>query len=178
MTHSIPAACGQSVIDFDTLFQTYQTEALRTAYLICGSRADAEDAVQEAFIKCYQHADQLRDPEKAKAWLFRTLTRTAWRISARGRRETPVETLYAQNEPAGEDAAAPLLRADRAQSVRCALGALDEKQRTAVVLYYFNGLSVRETARAMGCLEGTVKSRLFHARERMKNLLEVDFDEI
>lgn len=178
MTHSIASIPEAAPLDFDTLFETYQTEALRTAYLICGNRADAEDAVQDAFIQCYRHLNQLRDPSKAKAWLFRILTRAAWQVSRRSRRETPVDDLFAAHEPTGEDAAAPLLRADRAQTVRAALAKLDEKQRTAVVLYYFGDLSIRQIAKAMGCLEGTVKSRLYHARERMKQLLEVDFDEI
>ncbi|MCI6720584.1 MAG: RNA polymerase sigma factor [Clostridiales bacterium] len=178
MTHAMTAAGETAPLDFDTLFETYQTEALRAAYLICGNRADAEDAVQEAFVQCYRHLDALRDPEKAKAWLFRILTRTAWRVSGKSRRETPVDDLYAGCEPADEDAEAPILRADRAAQLRRALARLEVKQRTAVVLYYYNGLSVRQTARAMGCLEGTVKSRLYHAREKLRTILEVDFDEI
>ena len=54
---------------------------------------------------------------------------------------------------------APLLRDDRAQTVRRALQALEPKQRMTAVLYYFNDMSVREIAQTMGCFEGTVKSR-------------------
>ena len=55
---------------------------------------------------------------------------------------------------------------------------LEPKQRTTAVLYYYNDMSVREIAQAMGCFEGTVKSRLYHARQHLKESLEVEFDEI
>lgn len=178
MESSIPVyQTVPTVADFDTLFETYQTEALRAAYLICGNRADAEDIVQETFVKCYQCMGQLHDPTRVKAWLFRILTRIAWRTCAKQRRETPVETLYRDEEPVGEDAAAPVERSDRARMVRQALASLEPKQRMTAVLYYFNEMSVKEIARTMGCFEGTVKSRLYHARKQLKDNLEVDLDE-
>ena len=80
MAYSISAEGAPAAVpDFDTLFETYQTEALRAAYLICGNRADAEDVVQDTFVKCYESMSQLHDPTRVKAWLFRILTRTAWR---------------------------------------------------------------------------------------------------
>ena len=179
MAYSIPAVpVFDTVPDFDTLFETYQTEALRAAYLICGNRADAEDVVQETFLKCYQALDQLHDPACAKAWLFRILTRTAWRVCAKHKKEMPVETLYDNQEPTDEEASAPLLRTDRAQTLQKALATLDGKHRTTIILYYYNNMSIKEIARATGCFEGTVKSRLYHARQQLKTCLEVDFDEI
>ncbi len=179
MAYSIPVDPSLATVpDFDTLFETYQTEALRAAYLICGNRADAEDVVQETFLKCYQSLHQLQDPARAKAWLFRILTRTAWHVCAKHKKEMPVETLYDSQEPTVEDASASLLRTDRAQSVQKALAALDAKHRTTMILYYYNNMSVKEIARATGCFEGTVKSRLYHARQQLKTRLEVDFDEI
>ena len=122
MAYSISAEGAPAAVpDFDTLFETYQTEALRAAYLICGNRADAEDVVQDTFVKCYESMSQLHDPTRVKAWLFRILTRTAWRACQKHRREMPVETLYDSQEPTDEDASAPLLRDDRAQTVRRAL---------------------------------------------------------
>ena len=72
MAYSISAEGAPGPVpDFDTLFETYQTEALRAAYLICGNRADAEDVVQDTFVKCYESMSQLHDPTRVKAWLFR-----------------------------------------------------------------------------------------------------------
>lgn len=179
MAYSIPAEGLPAIMpDFDTLFETYQTEALRAAYLICGNRTDAEDVVQDTFVKCYESMHQLHDPTRVKAWLFRILTRTAWRACQKHRRELPVENLYDSQEPVGEDESAPLLRADRARAVARALQSLEPKQRTTAVLYYYNDMSVREIAQATGCFEGTVKSRLYHARQHLKESLEVEFDEI
>lgn len=100
MAYSIPAEGLPAIMpDFDTLFETYQTEALRAAYLICGNRTDAEDVVQDTFVKCYESMHQLHDPTRVKAWLFRILTRTAWRACQKHRRELPVENLYDSQEP-------------------------------------------------------------------------------
>lgn len=179
MAYSMPAEVSAAAVpDFDTLFETYQTEALRAAYLICGNRADAEDVVQDTFVKCYESMHQLRDPSRVKPWLFRILTRTAWHTCQKHRREMPVENLYDNQEPACEDASAALLRSDRTQTVAKALASLEPKQRTTAVLYYYNEMSVKEIAQAMGCFEGTVKSRLYHARQQLKVNLEVEFDEI
>lgn len=103
MAYSISAASASSAVpDFDTLFETYQTEALRAAYLICGNRADAEDVVQETFVKCYQSMNQLHDPTRVKAWLFRILTRTALTrrpctAGAKGARCTRTQAAHGRN---------------------------------------------------------------------------------
>lgn len=80
---------------------------------------------QDTFVKCYESMHQLHDPTRVKAWLFRILTRTAWRACQKHRRELPVENLYDSQEPVGEDASAPLLRADRARAVARALMSLN-----------------------------------------------------
>ena len=125
---------------FAGLMEIYQKQALRAAYLISGNYADSEDIVQETFTSCYINRKQIRDPEAFKGWFYKTLSRTAWRVCRKARREQPAEEV-------------PV------------------KQRTVIILYYYNEMTIKEIAASCGCLEGTVKSRLFHGKARLKEAL-------
>lgn len=158
---------------FSWLFQKYQNRILRMAYLISGNYADSEDIVQETFVKCYTYRKHLKDPEKFEPWLYQIMTRTAWRLLKKNRREQPAEEIRDEYEP-GQDGT-PLetvLRSEEREQLWMAVRNLEIRQRTAVVLYYYNQMSTKEIARAMGCLEGTVKSRLHTARKRLKGQLD------
>lgn len=162
---------------FDALYSRYRDEALRTASLITGSRTDGEDVVQEAFVQCYQHIGQLRDPARFKAWLFTLLTRAAWKYCRRRGREQPVAEFFDDAEKAGESALGAVLRTEQSRALFAAVQALEDKQRTVIVLYYYNDMPVREIAKVLGCREGTVKSRLFAARRSLQKAMERDTDE-
>lgn len=155
---------------FDTLYSRHRDAVLRTACLITGSRMDGEDVTQEAFVQCYQKIGQLRDPARFRAWLFRLMTRAAWKHSKRQRLEQPVEVFYAQGTE--ESALSAVLRTEQSRRLYAAVHALDDKHRTVVVLYYFDDMAVREIARVMQCREGTVKSRLHTARRRLHEYME------
>ncbi len=157
---------------FDELYMRYRDEALRTASLITGSRADGEDVVQEAFVQCYQMIGQLRDPARFKAWLFKLLTRAAWKYCRKRGREEPVAEFFDDAKQAGESALSAVLRTEQSRELFTAVQDLDEKQRAVIVLYYFNDLAVRDIARVLGCREGTVKSRLFAARRNLQKAME------
>ena len=79
---------------FAGLMEIYQKQALRAAYLISGNYADSEDIVQETFTSCYINRKQIRDPEAFKGWFYKTLSRTAWRVCRKARREQPAEEVY------------------------------------------------------------------------------------
>lgn len=156
---------------FDGLYEQHKNDALRIACLITGSRADGEDVVQETFIQCFRMIGQLQDPARFRPWLFRLLTREAWKCCRKRGREQPVAELYEQGEPAGESALSAVLQSEQSRQVWQALSGLDEKHRTAVVLYYFDEMPIRDIARVMGCMEGTVKSRLHTARRSLRQVL-------
>lgn len=158
---------------FDLLFAAYQKQALRTAVLITGDPFLAEDATQEAFVNALLHIRELQEAARFRPWFFRILTRCAWKAMERRlpmaavdwdqaleRAGEPVRDTYPSEN---EAAYAALYRA---------LDGLGKKQRTTIVLYYFNDFSVREIAEATGTLEATVKTRLFAARRRLKRALE------
>lgn len=160
---------------FSRLFRMYSGRVLRMAYLISGNYADSEDIVQETFVKCFTYRARLKDPDKFEPWLYQIMTRTAWRVAGKSRREQPSEEIgRIQDEMAGEFSS-PLenvLSSEERERLWRAVESLEIRQRTAVVLYYYNQMSTREIAKAMGCLEGTVKSRLFTARRNLRKLLD------
>ena len=158
---------------FDALFAAYQRQAVCTAALITGDASVAEDAAQEAFVNCFLHIRELRDAERFRPWFFRILTRCAWKAAKQKRGILSIQ----QEEGLGEMLlpivdSYPSERNAVYEKLYHALEGLGQKQRTAVVLYYFNDFSIREIAQATDALEATVKTRLFAAKRRLKTVLE------
>ena len=159
---------------FDMLFSAYQLKAVRTAALITGDASLAEDIVQEAFVKCLLNIKSLKTPEKFKPWFFRMLTRGAWHASDKKKRLIPSEEIFETAEstlPPVFDCYPSDKTAEYA-SLYKAIGALGKKQRTTIILYYFNEFSIKEIAIATCSLEATVKSRLFAAKAQLRKSLE------
>ena len=159
---------------FGKLFNQYKDKAVRTAYLITGNRATAEDAAQEAFVKCYFEIEKLRDPNCFRTWFYKLLVRTAWRYARNDKRNVPVQEVYEESVSASEKSSEQqYLENETANLVYEQIQKLDQKKRTVVMLYYYSDLSTKEIAKVMGCLEGTVKSRLHFARKNLKRNLEI-----
>lgn len=158
---------------FDELFALYQKQAVRTAALITGDAALAEDVAQETFVLCLLHITELREPSRFRSWFFRTLTRCAWKTMQDKLPAVDWSEAIEQIFPSASDDYPSEKEAAYAKLYR-ALDGLGRKQRTTVILYYFNDLSIKEIAQVTGSLEGTVKTRLFAARRRLKRALEAD----
>ena len=157
---------------FDQIYERYHVQAFRTAAFLTGSRADAEDVVQETFVQVWLHAGKLKEPAGFKSWFYRILTRLAWKCGRDGRREIPDEEIAARADREQEgDGLSSFLGKEERERIRRAVENLDEKHRTIVVLYYFNDFTTPEIARITGCLEGTVKSRLHTARKKLERCL-------
>jgi RNA polymerase sigma-70 factor (ECF subfamily) len=156
---------------FDELFALYQKQAVRTAALITGDVALAEDVAQETFVQCLLHIRELRKPSCFRPWFYRILTRCAWKAM-----KEKLPAVDWDNIPELEAAADayPSEKASAYEKLYRALDGLGRKQRTTVILYYFNDLSIKEIAEATGTLESTVKTRLFAARRRLKQVLEAE----
>lgn len=166
-------------IAFEQLFDIYHNKLYRMAYLITGNHADSEDIVQETFLKCYLNRKKLRNSACFDSWLYQILTRTAWKIGKNSKREEPVEELWNQAEESGYQAGPleELLISQQRNEICEAVKSLPVKQRTVVVLYYYNQLTTKEIAKIMGCLEGTVKSRLHTARKNLEERLQMEAGE-
>src|SRR5262245_17532831 len=144
--------------------------ALRVAYSVLRQRQDAEDVAQDAFAKAYRNFRQLRDRERFRAWLVRM----TWRLAIdrqRGDRRRAARELAA-DAPATLTIVDDLHAQERANRLWAAIDALPEKPRVAIVLANIEGHDTAEVAALLGVPVGTVKSRLFLARQRLKEILE------
>jgi len=147
---------------FERMARTYGDAVFRVAYHALGSRMDAEDVSQTVLLKLYQTDKPFASDDHAKHWLLRVtvnecrkLLRTPWR-----KRAFPLED-YDGPSPATEDHS----------DVLAAVMALEPKYRVSIYLYYYEGYSVREVAKALGEKESTVQTRLARAREKLKKTL-------
>ena len=140
----------------------------RYAYRLSGSSADAEDLTQEAFCKAQLNFSQLRDPKRAKPWLF-SILRNAYLHRVRADRQQPVVPLEAVGDLAGP-LPEPLPEIDPEQ-LQQALNELPESFRTPIILYYFEDFGYRDIAEQMDLPLGTVMSRLARAKAHLRNRL-------
>jgi len=153
--------------EFEALLVECSTLAFRVAYGVLRHREDAEDVAQEAFTKAHQRFHQLRDRDRFRAWIVRTTWRTAidrYRTNRRrAGRELPIDI-----DPVSGEAADALERAGRLWD---AIDQLPEKLRVSIVLAGIMGHNIAEVAALLEVPEGTVKSRLFLARQQLKERL-------
>jgi len=161
----------------DELFRRYRAVAYRVAYRLLGREADALDAVQDGFVKALTNLDRFRGNSSFKTWLLRIVGNAALDLGRRRKREgwndRPREVVPPDRP--GPDAAPPpgtaLEWADVRRVIECALARLPEAQRQTFVLHVDGEMSYREVADALGISIGTVMSRLFYARQKLKTLL-------
>lgn len=158
---------------FEELFELYKTNAVKTAYLLTGNRALADDIAQEAFVQCYLKINDLKNPLQFKTWFFKILTRIAWRMNTKEKSAVPVENIF-EVMPCSNDQSIEnnFIKKETSKKIMAAIDNLDYKQRTVVLLYYYKEFSVSEISSIMGCFEGTVKSRLYAARRNLKKSLD------
>jgi RNA polymerase sigma factor (sigma-70 family) len=159
---------------YERIVEAHQGIAFRTAYLIAGNAADAEEAAQDGFVKAFRALGRFRRGAPFRPWLLRIVANEARnRRRAAGRREQLVLRAAAESRPGG--AAPPpeaaLVDAERHDELLAAVNGLREEERLVVACRYFLDLSEAETAAALGLRPGTVKSRLSRALERLRAAL-------
>jgi RNA polymerase sigma-70 factor (ECF subfamily) len=161
----------------DDLFRRHREAAYRIAYRLLGNAEDALDCVQESFIHVLRGIGSFRGQSSFKTWLFRIVTHAAldWR-RCRAVRSSASLDAESSPEPAatGERRRSPTaeaVAADLKEAIDKALMNVSEKNRVALVLYALEGMSYQEVAEALGISVGTVMSRIFNARQRLRELL-------
>jgi RNA polymerase sigma-70 factor (ECF subfamily) len=154
--------------EFEARLPECSTLAFRVAFSVLRQREDAEDVAQEALVRAHRSFHTLRHRDRLQAWLVRT----TWRLALdhrRGEQRRLVRQFdHACASTTPDDTAEAR---ERAQLLWEAIDALPEKLRMALILSGIAGHNVAEVARLMGLPEGTVKSRLFHARRRIQEQL-------
>ena len=176
---------------FGLLVSKYQRKLLRLVMRFVRDSAEAEDVTQEAFIKAYRALPGFRGESAFYTWLYRIGVNTAknWLV-ARGRRMPTVSEIATDDTTDIGDGG--LLRDDTTpeqimmskqigETVNAAMDALPEDLRTAIALREIEGMSYEEIAQVMDCPIGTVRSRIFRAREaiaaKLRPLLDTESDQ-
>jgi RNA polymerase sigma-70 factor, ECF subfamily len=164
---------------FDALVLRYQSRIYRLARIMGGGHGhDAEDLTQETFIRAYRAVGQFRHDSTFRTWLHRIALNVIWsHVSSRRQRARHVELESdrdddgpASHEPAtSSDVEASLIRR---QAIDRALATLSTEARLAITLRDIQGLEYHEIATITGVPIGTVESRIFRARRRLRPLLE------
>ena len=152
---------------FARLVEQYQTPLLRMCWLCLYDKTQAEDAVQETFLKVWRGMDSFRGEAGEKTWIMKIAMHTCVDMNRSGwfrffnRRVTP-ETL--------PEAAVPF--EERDDDLTCAVLRLPLKLREVILLYYYQGMKVNEIADALGIAQSSVSGRLKRGRERLRDMLE------
>lgn len=156
----------------ETLAVRWSPKLLRHAYRLTGDIEMARDAAQDGWADIISGLPRLSDAALFPSWAFRIVTRRcADAIRRNQRRRRTIAAFALESEPAGPDEASAESNADRAP-LRRALSALPSEQRAAVALFYGEDLSVAEIAAALAAPVGTIKTRLMHARRKLREALE------
>jgi RNA polymerase sigma-70 factor (ECF subfamily) len=156
---------------FEEIVRAHQAIAFRTAYLVTGNEADAQEAAQDAFVKAYRALGRFRPGAPFRPWLLKIVANESRnRRRSAGRRQGLVLRAAADAAP-GDAAPSPeaaFVGAERREELLAALARLGDDHRLVVACRFFLDLSEEETAVVLGIRRGTVKSRLSRALDRLR----------
>lgn len=162
---------------FDTLVKRYQKRVCGFCYRILGDSDQAADASQESFMKAYYALENFRADALFLPWLMKIASntcidaarkRTRRQTECLDERESDLKSISC-GEPTPEE---DLLKSERAEITRQAILELPMKCRTALVMFYYSGMGIKDISKALGRPEGTVKYDLHTAREMLRRKLE------
>lgn len=185
--HSLVEACRAGRTEaFSLLVQRYQGRLYPTIVRLIGSPEDAEDVLQDAFVRAYQKLDQFQGGSSFYTWIYRIAVNLA--LSGYRRRQVrsalrlagnrhPARETHPVDESLEADPAAPLERAERERMVRAALERLGPEHRAVIILKDFDGRRYDEIAAILDVPVGTVRSRLHRARCELRDQLSGLVDE-
>lgn len=166
----------------EELVLRYQVKAVRTAFLISEDHALAEDIVQTAFIRAYERIEQFDVSRPFGPWFLRLVVNDTLKAVRRSARTISLDTQPGQEDEllahiaqhelsAVEQLEEQLDRYETNEALASAMSRLPAEQRAALVLRYYAGLNDAEISTRLNCTPGTVRWRLYRARERLRHLL-------
>ncbi|MFN9845098.1 MAG: sigma-70 family RNA polymerase sigma factor [Planctomycetota bacterium] len=172
----IEAVLAGSEEAFAALVERYQDRVVRLLSRYCRDAIECEDLAQEVFLKVFRKLHTFQGESQFFTWLYRIAVNAATdhisRASTRRLKLVEDDSALDERNERDDSPLAPLLSAELAVAVRAIVDALPEKFRTVLVLREYEDLSYTEIAEVLGVQMGTVESRLFRARQRVKEALE------
>lgn len=160
---------------YEEIVQRYQQIAFRTAYVITGSAADAEDAAQDGFVKAFRALHRFRAGASIKPWLLRIVANEAHNRARTAGRVHRLALRLTEDFRQGDAAPSPeavVVAGDERRRLLEMFNSLSDDDRLVIASRYFLELDGEETAAALGVAEGTVKSRLSRALGRLRARME------
>ena len=157
---------------FEELVERYGRMVYRVAYRITGSHQDADDVMQETFLKVFRSIGRFRRESNVETWIYRIALNCALNL-ARTKKEEPLDegmdpvTMRVSDNPERR-----LERVELSEAISNAIDKLPPQQRAVVILHDMEGLTHAQISRILNCSEGTVKSRLHHARRKLRKFLK------
>jgi RNA polymerase sigma factor (sigma-70 family) len=162
-------------VAFAELIEAHQNVALRLAWLLTGSAAEAEDSVQNGFVKAFYGLHRFRVGAPVRPWLLQIVANEAREGQRSARRRARLASQLSSQQLWGDAAPSPqsvALAGEERARLLAAVARLSERYRSVIVCRYFLDLSERETATVLSLRQGTVKSRCSRALERLRKMLE------
>jgi RNA polymerase sigma-70 factor (ECF subfamily) len=153
---------------FTELFHAHQARVYRLAVAILRNESDAEDAMQDVFVRVFERIKDYRDEAPFSTWLT-VIAVNCCRDKLRRRKVRRALSLdWLRGRPGGEDLSAALIRREQRETLWALVDQLDDQHRLPVILRYQEGLRCKDVARILGLRTSTVYSRLHTARERLR----------
>jgi RNA polymerase sigma factor (sigma-70 family) len=156
---------------YEELVRMHQAIAFRVALVNAGDRADAEEAVQDGFVKAYRALGRFRDGAPFRPWLLKIVANEARNRRRSAGRRAGLTLRLAGTAASGDAAPSPeaaVLTGERREELLDAIARLDDRDRDILVHRFLLELDEQETAEALGIRRGTVKSRTSRALERLR----------
>lgn len=162
------------VSEYAVLVERYKDMAFTIAYRIVNNREDAEEVVQDAFLKTYKSLKQFKRKSKFSTWLFRIVYNTS--VSKKRLKRMPVSSFEDLNFNAtviqeDHETDSQIQEAEKASMLEKVLNALTEEERTIVTLYYLDESSIEDIHSITGLSRANVKIKLFRARKKMQHMI-------
>jgi len=159
--------------DIETLMRKYGNDVLHTAYMYVKDSHLAEDIFQDVFIKVNQKLSTFQGSSSIKTWIIRITINTCkdYLKSAWNQKVVPM-TEFEENTLASDNDYTAVEQQDENKLIRQSVMKLPDKYKDVVLCVYFQEMSISEAAKTLQIAEGTAKSRLFRAKEKMKLCLE------
>jgi len=155
------------------LYERYKSRVYRTAIAITHDERMAEDILQEVFLRVNRYADSFDQTQPFEPWIYRITVNLSYSWTNKAKRWVNIfqDALERLKAPSRRDPERVTESREESAILRRAIEGLPDSHRVVVILYYLEDLSVSEVAYALGVPEGTIKSRLYYAREKLRKAI-------
>jgi RNA polymerase sigma-70 factor (ECF subfamily) len=151
--------------NFIKLVQDNKVSLYRLSKSILKNEADVEDAISETILKAYKNLGSLKSSSSFKPWIMKILVNECY-LTAKNYKRIELTDDLSKYEGTYEN--------DEDNSLMCYVNKLEDEFRAVVILFYYEDLSIKNISRVLNISEGTVKSRLFRAKARLKAMMRID----